>query len=147
VFDPRLASPGREQPGPRVRVEAAAHLGLDFVLRVAPHEIVLDTEHRWLEAPAALVAATVTHALGPAPAIGLPGLPTVHDVHVALQQFEFDLTGEPKARLLAMVQNTGAGRRGPFAVECRASSRAPEALAQAMAAALQALATWLQSDG
>ncbi len=145
VFDPRATTPGRTEAGPRLRVQAASHLGQEFVLRIAAHEVVLDTEHRWIEPPTALVEAALVHALGQAASLPPAEAPATA-VQVDVQSFEFDLTAAPKARLRANVQNGGMGRRGPFAVEKPAASRAPEELTKAMAAALAALAVWVRGD-
>ncbi|MBL8756633.1 MAG: membrane integrity-associated transporter subunit PqiC [Planctomycetes bacterium] len=147
VFDPRPAmSPPKGKSGPLVRVEAPAHLGVEFVLRTAADEVVFDGEHRWVMPPAELVVATLQRRLGAPPVPRLETAREALELHLVLDRFELDVAGEPKARIVVFARPSDGWRLEPITVECPARDRSPEALAAAMQQALLAVGRWAGGD-
>jgi hypothetical protein len=129
--------------GPRLRVVAAAHLGQDFVVRVAPRELTFDTTHRWIQRPDQLVAA----AVGPPPPLlaaadGATAVATAAGGELVLElvAFELDVVAAPLARIRVVVPSGGAWAAGAHTVEVPAADTSPPAFAEAMAKALLELA-------
>ncbi len=119
-FDPLPALAAPPAPVP-LRVTAAAHLGREFVVRVAAREVAFDGQHQWIAEPRDLVAGLLAGS-------GLAG-----DVHVTA--FELDVTGEPRAVVRLIVRGTDGASRVVEA-SSPAADRSPSTFAQAMAAAL-----------
>ncbi|GAB4163820.1 MAG: hypothetical protein Fur0037_29260 [Planctomycetota bacterium] len=115
----------------RPAVRAAFRAETDFALRVGPHEIRLDPDHRWTEPPDRIAAAAIERALyvDADCAVGRG-----RGVDVTLLAFEFDLRTSPAAVVALTVPLNG--RVGAIFARAPASSARPEDLAAAMASAL-----------
>lgn len=113
-----------------VRVLAGPQYGREFVVRTGPHEIAIDAEHQWVAEPAQIVGAVLARAL---PAPEKPG--TV--VEAALELFELDVTGEPRARVRVVFGRARPADTPPVIdVAVAAGDRSPVAFAAAMEKAL-----------
>ena len=110
-----------------VRVECAAHLGREFVVRTGPREVVFDPQHSWIGEPRALVAAAIERTAGAAGA-------GESAVLVEVEVFELDLQAEPKAHVRLLVHDGDARRT--IDESAVAANRSPEAFAAAMSQAL-----------
>jgi ABC-type uncharacterized transport system auxiliary subunit len=144
VFDPRPLTTPRRGHGPHVHVEAPAHLGQDFVVRVAPDEVVFDAENRWIMPPAELVEAALLRRLG-APSARPEAAGAA--LHLVLERFELDIVAEPKARIVVHARFGSGDLVGPFTVETVARSRGPEGMTAAMAEALAKVGDWAAGGG
>ncbi|MBL8730430.1 MAG: membrane integrity-associated transporter subunit PqiC [Planctomycetes bacterium] len=129
-FDPLPAAAVETSARPTVdlRVTAAGHLGREFVVRTAPREVVFDGQHGWIDEPVQLVAAALGARLQQLPGDG------GNVMRVAVEAFEVDVQGEPRAVVRLVVQF--AGRRRDVEAQEPAAGRSPAALAAAMAGAL-----------
>ncbi|HLQ38081.1 MAG TPA: ABC-type transport auxiliary lipoprotein family protein [Planctomycetota bacterium] len=136
-FDPApafapVAGGSRSQPLPPPRVSAAPYLGQAFVLRIGPRELQFDDRYRWSARPEELVSRSLDRALF---GNGAFTAGSGDGAHVYVERFELDLQGEPRA--VVVLQLTASGRSRECAASAPAAARSPEALAEAMATALQ----------
>lgn len=131
-FDPlpaAAADGGLGEPA-AVRVTAAAHLGREFVVRVGPREVALDSQHQWIAEPRQLVATVVARALAGSAARDAA-------LEVALDAFELDVTAAPRAHVrLVLGSARPPGVPGVLDEWAPAADRSPPAFADAMARAL-----------
>jgi hypothetical protein len=105
----------------------APHLGREFVLRVAAHEVVVDAQHRWIAEPHQLLALAAGHTVPSDAASAALAVVT---------RFELDLTAAPCARIrLELRRGDGTS---PIEVTAAAAGREPAALAAAMGEAIRA---------
>lgn len=134
LFDCRAACArlgGQARPLPMPQVVGETGTGLEFAVRVGPHELALDASHRWLLPPELLVEAALWRALyvdGPAVPADGPG------ALVRVRRFEFDLTGAPAAAV--ELQCALAGHAVVAAGRAEAAVGDAQGLAAAMASAL-----------
>lgn len=126
-------------PGPLLRVDAPAHYGREFRIRIGSHEVVFDAEHSWVAAPAELVAEALARRLGRGGAV------EARSVRVHVDAFELDLREEPRAHVRLVVSGV-AGHQG-FDASVLAASRTPESLAAAMGLALAEVAERVAAAG
>lgn len=122
-FDATPTSEPRPAAVP-LRFRQASTVGSDFVLRVGPRELVFDSEHRWAAEPVQFLARGLVGAAGGTPC------------EVELVTFEFDLQQAPTARVGVRYGTPGV----LVVVERVASGRSAPELAEAMVAALEAVA-------
>lgn len=141
-FDP-LPAPVAETGARRVvdlRVTAADHLGREFVVRTGPREVVFDDQHGWIDEPGGLVATALAARFTPSR--------SAPPLEVAVAAFELDVQATPRAVVRLLVRWQGAER--PVVGERAAPDRAPAALAEAMAGALDdaagAVAAFVRGD-
>lgn len=121
-----------------VRAMTAPHLGREFVVRVGPRELALDSQHQWIAEPRELVAAVVARAFA-------GRLPAGATTELVLETFEFDVTAAPRAQVRFTLLG-GRPEGVPVSIEASASAadRSPDALAEAMAVALAKVQAQLQ---
>lgn len=122
------------------QVVSGTGLGAEFAVRTGAHELRLDSEHRWLMPPEQMVEAALRRGLyvdGPC-TVGVGAGPLV-----TLQQFEFDLTGKPLARI--ELQTVLGGRERVFRSEVAAAAGEAAALVAAMSQAMTEALTALRA--
>lgn len=131
-FDPtprELPPPPPGLPPLRLRVQAPPQLGRELAYRVADREFAFDADHRWIGEPSALLHAALARGLD----AGSSGI----EVTVELERFEFDLVGEPRARVQFALRTALPGQRERRIESVQSSaSRSVDALVTAMALAL-----------
>lgn len=123
-FDP-VPPAGDDAPAVRfaVAVRAPELLDREFAVRVGPHELAFDPDHRWLLPPSQLVQRALLRVGGGAAA-------DAEAVPVEVEAFELDRTGPPVARVRLRVGGRAVDER------VAAGDGAPAAFAAAMATAL-----------
>lgn len=137
-FDPSPPPAELAAPPAEVRAVAAPSLGREFMVRVGPREVALDSQHQWIAEPHQLVAAVVARAFA-------GRLPAGGRSEVVLETFEFDVTAAPRALVrLTLLGERPAGVPVSVAASAPASDRSPAALADAMAEALAKVQAQLQ---
>ena len=131
-FDPSTHAEGPPQR-PAVacdlRVTAASHLGREFVVRIAPREVVFDGLNSWVADPRELVQAAVERRLGPS-----VRSPEARAMAIDVEAFELDLQAGPQAHVRLQVRAAAGSRTIDLVVP--ASDRQPASFAAAMATAL-----------
>ncbi len=110
-----------------VRVEAAAHVAREFLVRTAPRELVVDAQNAWLADPRSIVAAAVERACGGGSSSGAI-------LRIEIERFELDVAVAPRVHVRLVVRGTGPSRVVDQIVD--AADRAPESMAAAMAIAV-----------
>ncbi|HEX6810195.1 MAG TPA: hypothetical protein VF384_01105 [Planctomycetota bacterium] len=135
-FDPSTRSdegPPRPAVSCDLRVTAATHLGREFVVRVAAHEVVFDGLNSWIADPRDLVQAAVERRLGPC-----VRSPEAMSLAIDVEAFELDVQAQPQARVRLAVRAATGSRTIDVVVP--AADRSPASFAVAMAAALDQVA-------
>ncbi len=125
-FDPRPPRAAHDQRE-SVTVHAAPFLRQDFVVRIPPHEVAIDDSLRWIAPPEQIVEAALDSA---------PALPI--GMRVDLVRFEFERADGIAAICELSCRIDGSTR--PVVGRAVAASEQPEALAAAMAKALDQVA-------
>jgi ABC-type uncharacterized transport system auxiliary subunit len=143
-FDPTppvaaVAASGRAL---RLEVDANSQVRSEFAVRVGPRELTFDSFHRWAAEPRELVASALEGALFGSGAFARSD-DLQHLVTVRVTAFELDVTAEPTARVA--VTALQGGKELQVSASAPAGSRAPDALAEAMAKALGQLAADLRA--
>lgn len=131
-FDPLIGSAIAPSlaAGPKLRVTSAVHIGQEFAVRVAPRELAFDSEHRWFLTPAGMVAIALERALGRPSEAGAM-------VEVEVEAFELMVAPANSARISLFVRGpSSVVTNGSIDVVVGAADGSPEALAAAMASAL-----------
>lgn len=126
-FDP-LPPTGDGPPAARfaVVVRAPELLDREFAVRVGPHELAFDADHRWLSPPAQLVQRALQRVGGSAAADATA-------IPIDVEAFELDRTAAPVARVRLRI----GGVAGQSLEErVAAGDGTPAAFADAMATAL-----------
>lgn len=131
-FDPSPAVGTNAPVAASFRCRAASAVSQEFALRIAPRELVYDSEHRWLAQPHELLqVALQQRSTGDAPVI---------DVQVLT--FEFDLVQAPRAKVLLAVQIAGRAAqlvRAEHGSVGRDAAALADAMTQALGEALDAV--------
>lgn len=110
-----------------VRVEAAAHVAREFLVRTAPRELAVDARNGWLADPRSIVAAAVERACGGGSSSGAI-------LRIEIERFELDVAVAPRAHVRLVARGAGPSRVVDQVVD--AADRSPEAMAAAMAIAV-----------
>jgi len=131
-FDPttrRDGAPQRPAVACDLRVTAPGHLGREFVVRVAEHEVVFDGLNSWIADPRELVQVAVERLLGPS-----VRSPEARALAIDVEAFELDLQAAPQAHVRLAVHAPAGSRTIDLVVP--AADRQPASFAAAMAVAL-----------
>ena len=130
-FDPLPEAPRGGAAVVAVRVTAPPHLGRELCVRVGPRELAFDAGNQWMVEPAHAVGIVAGRALAAREPATVPEL--------ALEAFELDVTGPPRAYVRVVVLGAEPGRGRMVEASAGSSGRAPAEFAAAMAAALAEL--------